>query len=78
MARNSPDARAARSIARPVDGATLKDPNDLHAAQEAMTQDQANYLKILTREAGEPFDPDLTKALAARRIAELEARRGRG
>jgi hypothetical protein len=78
MAKNSEAARRNRSISPAADGATIKDPVDLKSGQEAMTGDQANYLKILTHEAGEPFDPDLTKALAARRIAELEARRGRG
>jgi hypothetical protein len=77
MARNSDAARQNRSISPAANGATLKDPVDLKSAHEAMTGDQANYLKILTHEAGEPFDPDLTKALAARKIAELEARRGK-
>lgn len=78
MAKNSEAARRSRSIQAGMDGATIKDPADLHTAQEAMTTDQANYLKILAHEAGEAFDPDLSKAMAARRIAELEARRGRG
>ncbi len=78
MASNSPEARRNRSISHANDGATLKHPVDLHAAQEAMTNEQANYLKTLTHEAGEAFDPDLTRALAARKIAELEARRGKG
>ena len=77
MARNSEAARRNRSIEPAASGATLKDPVDLHAAQEAMTADQANYLKILCHEAGEAFDPDLTRALAARRITALEAQTGR-
>jgi hypothetical protein len=77
MAKNSEGARRNRSIDPAQDGATARDPVDLHASQEAMTADQANYLKILAHEAGEPFDPDLSRALAARRIAELEARRGK-
>ncbi|WP_372619947.1 DUF3072 domain-containing protein [Falsiroseomonas sp.] len=77
MAKNSEAARRNRLINPARDGATIKDPPDLHTAQEAMTADQANYLKTLSHEAGEPFDPDLTKALAARRIRELEARTGR-
>ena len=77
MAKNSEDARRNRPIAPGRVDATLRDPPDLHTANEAMTAAQANYLKTLCHEAGEPFDPDLTKALAARRIAELEARTGR-
>jgi hypothetical protein len=77
MAKNSEAARRSRSIDPAEDGATIKDPPDLHAGREAMTQEQANYLKILAHEAGEPFDPDLTRAMAARRIRELEQRTGR-
>lgn len=77
MAKNSEAARQNRSIAPADNGATIKDPADLHTANEAMTASQANYLKQLSAEAGEEFDPDLSKAMAARRIAALEARRGR-
>jgi hypothetical protein len=40
---------------------------------------QRSYLETLSREAGEPFDPDssMTKAEAARRIEELQRRTGR-
>jgi hypothetical protein len=43
-----------------------------------MTGAQASYLKTLSEEAGESFDPDLSKAEASRRIDELQARTGRG
>jgi hypothetical protein len=43
-----------------------------------MTGAQACYLKTLCEEAGEAFDPDLTKAETARRIDELQAKTGRG
>ena len=43
-----------------------------------MTGAQAAYLKTLWMEAGEPFDPDLTKAEASKRIDELQAKTGRG
>lgn len=77
MAKNSEAARRNRTIDPTADGATIKDPPDLHTANEAMTGEQAAYLKALCREAGETFDPDLTKALAARKIRQLEEKTGR-
>jgi len=55
-----------------------KDPSDWVTGDEPMTGAQASYLKTLSEEAGEPFDPALTKADASRRIDELQARTGRG
>ncbi len=43
-----------------------------------MTGAQASYLKTLSEEADEAFDPELTKAEASRRIDALQARTGRG
>jgi len=43
-----------------------------------MTGAQASYLKTLCEEAGERFDPRLTKAEASKRIDELQAKTGRG
>ncbi|WP_235907529.1 DUF3072 domain-containing protein [Siccirubricoccus phaeus] len=57
---------------------TIKDPEDWTTGEEAMTGAQASYLKTLSEEAGEEFDPGLTKAEASRRIDELQARTGRG
>lgn len=57
---------------------TIKDPEDWTTGDERMTGAQASYLKTLSEEAGEAFDPDLTKAEASRRIDELQARTGRG
>ena len=57
---------------------TIKDPDDWTTGDEAMTGAQASYLKTLSEEAGEPFDPELSKADASRRIDELQARTGRG
>jgi hypothetical protein len=54
-----------------------KDPDDWVTRDEPMTGAQASYLKTLTEEAGEPFQEDLTKAEASRRIDELQARTGR-
>jgi Protein of unknown function (DUF3072) len=55
-----------------------KDPADWKTGDEPMTGAQASYLKTLSDQAGEPFDEDLTKAEASRRIDELQERTGRG
>jgi len=55
-----------------------KDPDDWTTGDEPMTGPQASYLETLSREAGEEFDPGLTKAEASRRIDELQERTGRG
>ena len=41
---------------------------------EPMTGAQASYLQTLSEEVGEPFDPNLTKAEASKRIDELRQR----
>ena len=43
-----------------------------------MTAAQASYLKTLAQEAGEAFDPALSRAAASRRIDELQVKTGRG
>jgi hypothetical protein len=55
-----------------------KDPADWKTGDEPMTAAQASYLKTLSDQASEPFDEDLTKAEASRRIDELQQRTGRG
>ncbi len=57
---------------------TAKDPDEWTTGDERMTGAQASYLKTLCEEAGEPFDPELTKADASKRIDELQAKTGRG
>ena len=57
---------------------TIKDPDDWTTGDERMTGAQASYLKTLCEEAGEPFDENLTKAEASKRIDELQAKTGRG
>ena len=57
---------------------TAKDPDDWVTGDEAMTGAQASYLETLSQEAGEPFDPSLSKADASKRIDELQERTGRG
>jgi hypothetical protein len=55
-----------------------KDPSDWTTGHEPMTGPQASYLETLCREAGEEFDPNLSKADASRRIEELQQRTNRG
>lgn len=55
-----------------------KDPGDWVTGDEPMTGAQRSYLKTLSEEAKEPFDTNLSKADASRRIDELQARTGRG
>jgi hypothetical protein len=55
-----------------------KDPDDWVTGDESMTGPQASYLKTLAQEAGEEFDPDLTKAEASKKIDELQHETGRG
>jgi hypothetical protein len=57
---------------------TVKDPDHWTTGEETMTGAQASYLKTLCDEAGEEFDPALTKAEASKRIDSLQARTGRG
>lgn len=55
-----------------------KDPDDWVTGEEPMTGAQRSYLKTLSEEAKEPFDEELTKADASKRIDELQAQTGRG
>ena len=55
-----------------------KDPDEWTTGDEKMTGAQMSYLKTLSDEAGEPFDENLTKAEASKRIDELQQRTGRG
>ena len=54
-----------------------KPVEDWVTGDERMTGAQASYLKTLCEEAGETFDPNLTKAEASRRIDALEQQTGR-
>ena len=55
-----------------------KDPDEWKTGDESMTPAQASYLQTLCTEAGEPFEPELTKAEASKRIDELRHKTGRG
>ena len=56
----------------------IKDPEDWVTGDEEMTGAQRSYLQTLCEEAGEEFDPTLTKAEASKRIDELQHETGRG
>jgi hypothetical protein len=55
-----------------------KDPDEWTTGAESMTGAQASYLKTLCEEAGEAFDPNLSKAEASKRIDALQLKTGRG
>ena len=57
---------------------TEKDPAEWVTGDEPMTGAQQSYLQTLSQEANEPFDPDISKAEASRRIDELQGKTGRG
>lgn len=80
--RPEDDAAAVNPKQHPDDSAQpsnqRKDPDDWVTGDERMTGAQASYLKTLTEEAGERFEPDLTKADASKRIDALQERTGRG
>ena len=59
-------------------GNAAKDPDNWTTGDEEMTGAQASYLKTLSEEAGEEFDPTLTKADASKRIDALQEKTGRG
>jgi hypothetical protein len=67
-----------RTIAAGVPSNTEKDPDDWTTGAESMTGAQASYLKTLCQEAGERFEPNLSKAEASKRIDALQSRTGRG
>ena len=67
----------------PVDEQALpsnadKNPDDWATGEESMTGAQQSYLKTLSSEAGEEFDPSLNKAEASKRIEALQQATGRG
>lgn len=57
---------------------TIKDPDDWTTGDEPMTGAQRSYLKTLSEEAKVPFEDNLIKAEASKRIDELQELTGRG
>jgi uncharacterized damage-inducible protein DinB len=53
-------------------GNAVKDPEDWVTGDEPMTGAQASYLQTLSEEAGEAFEPSMTKAQASERIDQLQ------
>ena len=53
---------------------TEKDPEEWVTGDEPMTGAQASYLKTLSEETGEHFEPGLTNAEASERIDALKVR----
>ncbi len=56
----------------------IKDPDEWTTGDEPMTGAQRSYLKTLSDEANVPFEENLTKAEASKRIDELRDKTGRG
>ena len=56
----------------------VKDPDNWVTGDQQMTGAQASYLQTLSEEAGEAFNPDLTKADASKKIDALQEKTGRG
>jgi hypothetical protein len=59
-------------------GNAVKDPDQWVTGDEPMTGAQASYLQTLSEEAGEEFDPELSKADASKKIDALQEKTGRG
>ena len=53
------------------DSNTVKNPDEWKTGDEPMTGAQRSYLKTLSDEAKVPFDENLTKAEASKRIDQL-------
>ena len=59
-------------------GNAVKDADHWLTGDEPMTGAQASYLETLSEEAGEAFDPNLSKADASKKIDALQEKTGRG
>jgi len=55
-----------------------RNPDDWITGTEPISDTAKIYLKILSEEAGEGFDENLSKAEASKRIEELQFKTGRG
>lgn len=76
--QDSPNPKSSDDAASSAPSNIEKDPHDWVTGDETMTGAQASYLKTLSEEAGEAFDPSLTKADASLKIDELQKKTGRG
>jgi hypothetical protein len=73
---NNPKIDLANEQAQPSNA--VKDPSEWTTGGETMTGAQASYLKTLCEEAGQEFDPSLSKADASKMIDSLRGSTGRG
>ena len=74
------DKDTAEDMAHPktaAPGNAEKPVDDWVTGDEEMTGAQASYLQTLSEEAGEEFDPSLSKAEASKRIDALQDKTGR-
>jgi Protein of unknown function (DUF3072) len=78
MSQEEPNPKTEPDLAEGGASNLEKDPSDWVTGDEPMTGAQASYLKTLCEQAGESFDPNMTKSAASQRIDELRERTGRG
>jgi hypothetical protein len=76
MATKQPD-QSALDQAQPDESNTVKNPDEWKTGDEPMTGAQRSYLKTLSDEANVPFEENLTKAEASKRIDQLRQRSDR-
>ena len=62
---------------QPAESNTVKNPDEWKTGDEPMTGAQRSYLKTLSDEASVPFEENLTKAEASKRIDQLRQRSDR-
>jgi Protein of unknown function (DUF3072) len=67
----------AQQVTQQDDSNTVKNPDEWKTGDEPMTGAQRSYLRTLSDEANVPFDENLTKAEASKRIDELKQRSDR-
>ena len=79
MAKNENEKQQTAQQSNTIKGSNAqKNPDEWTTGDEPMTGAQKSYLKTLSEEANEPFDENLTKADASKRIDELQHKTGRG
>lgn len=59
---------------QPDEPGLQRDPAEWKTGDEPMTAAQRSYLETLSRDAGEEFEGELSKAEASKRIDELRKR----
>jgi hypothetical protein len=77
MATKQTDQSALDQTQPPDESNTVKNPDEWKTGDEPMTGAQRSYLKTLSDEASVPFEENLTKAEASKRIDQLRQRSDR-